>query len=157
MDPLVAHFFVFYSALLSALTPPVCTAVFTAAAIARTHWWPVCVDSMRLALMKYLLPFFFVFRPSVLLEGAWQNIAWTAIMAFVASWLLAVGSGRFFRRRIPTLVALVLVLAGIGVAADYMLADAFALAVAIATVTVQLLKKAPDDAELGKPSRARGL
>ncbi len=112
---------------------------------------------MRLALMKYLLPFFFVFRPSVLLEGAWQNIAWTAIMAFVASWLLAVGSGRFFRRRIPTLVALVLVLAGIGVAADYMLADAFALAVAIATVTVQLLKKAPDDAELGKPSRARGL
>ncbi|SFU48302.1 TRAP transporter permease [Halomonas korlensis] len=157
LDPLVAHFFVFYSALLSALTPPVCTAVFTAAAIARTPWWPVCVDSMRLALMKYLLPFFFVFRPSVLLEGTWQNIAWTAFMAFVASWLLAVGSGRFFRRRIPSLVAVVLVLAGIGVAADYMLADAFALAVAIATVTVQLLKKAPNGVEVGKPSRARGL
>lgn len=144
LDPLVAHFFVFYSALLSALTPPVCTAVFTAAAIARTPWWPVCVDSVRLALMKYLLPFFFVFRPSVLLEGTWQNIAWTAFMALVASWLLAVGSGRFFRRRITTPVAVVLVLAGVGVAADHMVADAFAVAVAIATIAVQLLIKAPE-------------
>lgn len=157
LDPLVAHFFVFYSALLSALTPPVCTAVFTAAAIARTPWWPVCVDSVRLALMKYLLPFFFVFRPSVLLEGTWQNIVWTAFMAFVASWLLAVGSGRFFRRNIPWPVAVVLMLAGIGVAADNMLVDVFALAVAVAVVTVQLMKKIPEGAKVGKPSRAKGF
>jgi TRAP transporter 4TM/12TM fusion protein len=144
VDPLIAHFFVFYSALLSALTPPVCTAVFIAATIARTHWWPVCVDSMRLAVMKYLLPFFFVFRPSILLEGTWQSIAWTAVMAFVASWLLAVGSGRFFYRRIPTPSAIVLVLAGVGVAADHILADVFAVAAAISLVAVQRLIKAPD-------------
>ena len=115
------------------------------------------MDSVRLALMKYLLPFFFVFRPSVLLEGTWQNIVWTAFMAFVASWLLAVGSGRFFRRNIPWPVAVVLMLAGIGVAADNMLVDVFALAVAVAVVTVQLMKKIPEGAKVGKPSRAKGF
>jgi len=156
LDPLVAHFFVFYSALLSALTPPVCTAVFTAAAIARTHWWPVCVDTMRLAVMKYVLPFFFVFRPSMLLDGTWQSIAWTAFMALVASWLLAVGTGRFFHRRIPTPVAVVVVLAGVSVAADHILADAFAVAVTIAIVAVQLLVKAPESG-IRKASRTNGL
>ncbi len=118
IDPIVSHFVVFYSALLSALTPPVCTAVFTAAVIARTHWWTICVTSIRLALMKYFLPLFFVFRPAVLLQSDTAQVAWSLVMGLVASFLMAVGSGRFYRRKVPWPIGVSMVLAGALVAAD---------------------------------------
>ena len=142
LEPLIAHFFVFYSALLSALTPPVCTAVFTAAMIARTHWWPICLQSMRLAVMKYLLPLMFVFRPSVLLEGTWQVIAWSVVMGVVASWLVAVGFGRYFRGRLALPWAPVLVLAGGGVIADTLYTDALAVAVAGGFIVLRMITTA---------------
>lgn len=118
VDPLVAHFVVFYSALLSALTPPVCTAVFTAAVIAQTHWWPICKTSMRLALMKYILPLFFVFRPAVLLQGSTAEIGWSLFMGLVTAMLMAMGGGRFYRKHIPLPLALALVVVGVLVAAN---------------------------------------
>ncbi|MCF8467829.1 MAG: TRAP transporter large permease subunit, partial [Sneathiella sp.] len=118
VDPLVAHFVVFYSALLSALTPPVCTAVFTAAVIAKTDWWSVSLVSMRLALMKYLMPLFFVFRPAVLLEAGTREIVWSLIMGLIASMLMAIGGGRFYRKRISLPFAVFLVVAGALVAAN---------------------------------------
>lgn len=137
VEPLVAHFFVFYSALLSALTPPVCTAVFTASVIARTHWWPICVTSIRLASMKYVLPFFFVFRPSVLLKGSWTEIAWTAFMGVVASWLIAVATGRFYYRPVGAVFAVMLGIVGCAVAADLWFVDVLALGLLILVVVVQ--------------------
>lgn len=137
IDPIIAHFVVFYSALLSALTPPVCTAVFTAAVIARTHWWPICVSSVRLALMKYVLPLFFVFRPSVLLQGGTQEILWSLAMGVVASMLMAIGGGRFYRRPVPLPLAVVLIFAGVLVAADHWWVDVLALALLASVMGVQ--------------------
>ncbi len=127
IDPLVSHFVVFYSALLSALTPPVCTAVFTAAVIARTHWWPICVTSIRLALMKYFLPLFFVFRPAVLLQSDALEIGWSLFMGLVASFLMAVGGGRFYRRPVPWPLGVALVATAALVAADRWWIDVSAL------------------------------
>jgi TRAP transporter 4TM/12TM fusion protein len=127
VDPLVAHFVVFYSALLSALTPPVCTAVFTAAVIAKTDWWSVSLVSIRLALMKYLLPLFFVFRPAVLLEAGTMEIIWSLVMGLVASMLLAIGGGRFYRKRISLPIALILCAIGALVAANEWWMDAIAI------------------------------
>ncbi|EBA07949.1 TRAP transporter permease [Sagittula stellata] len=73
--PLQAHMFVFYFATLSAITPPVCAAVFVAAGLAKASWWATAVQTVRFAIIKYLLPFLFVFRPETLLEGAPVEIA----------------------------------------------------------------------------------
>lgn len=135
LDPIVAHFFVFYSALLSALTPPVCTAVFAASVIARTHWWPICLDSMRLAAMKYLLPFFFVFREAVLLRGSPAEIAWAALMGLVASTLLAIATGRFYLRPVPVPLAVLLGVIGVAVASGLWYLDVLAI-LALAAVGV---------------------
>ncbi len=135
IDPIISHFVVFYSALLSALTPPVCTAVFTAAVIARTHWWPICVTAIRLALMKYFLPLFFVFRPAVLLQSDPLDIAWSLVMGLVASFLMALGAGRFYRAPIPLPVGLLLIVVAALVAADRWWIDLAAL-VALVTVVI---------------------
>ena len=124
VPPLVAHFFVFYGALLSALTPPVCTAVYAAAAITQTHWWPIAIESVKLAVMKFVLPFFFVFRPEILLIGSPGAIAWVVVVGFVASWLFAIGTGGYYRRSVGWPLRALCVVASVGMISGAWFMDA---------------------------------
>ena len=100
INRLSAHMFIFYWALLSGLTPPVCVAVFTAATIAEAKWLKVAGVSVRLAIMKYILPFFFIYRPAILLMDRWYNIVETFIVTCISSILIAIGTIGFYRRPI---------------------------------------------------------
>jgi TRAP transporter 4TM/12TM fusion protein len=131
--PLAAHFFVFYGALLSALTPPVCTAVFTAAVIAETHWWPIAKSSMRLAAMKYVLPFLFIYRPGVLMEGTVPDILWVVLMGLLCAFLFAVSIGGFYLNKLSVGVRAVCLAAGFGLIAGDPYLDAAGI---IVTVTL---------------------
>jgi TRAP transporter 4TM/12TM fusion protein len=64
-----AHLFIFYFAILSAITPPVCTGAYVAAGIARADPMRTGVEAFRLGLVALLLPFAFVYEPSLLLLG----------------------------------------------------------------------------------------
>jgi TRAP-type uncharacterized transport system fused permease subunit len=63
---LVAHFFVFYFAVYSALTPPVAVAALAGAKIAGAGFWATCVDSLKLASTTFLVPFAFAYRPELM-------------------------------------------------------------------------------------------
>ena len=69
VPPLVAHFFVFYFACLSNLTPPVCLAAFTAAGLAGASPYKVGWTSTRLGVAGFLVPFLAVYSPMLLLQG----------------------------------------------------------------------------------------
>ena len=67
---LAAHFFVFYFANVSALTPPVAIAALVAANIAKAKFLPTALIGIRLSLPAFLLPFLFLAHPQILgLEG----------------------------------------------------------------------------------------
>ncbi len=66
LAPLQAHLFVFWYALLSTITPPVCGTVFIAAGMAQTPWVPVAGQAMRLGLGLYLVPLAFISNPYLL-------------------------------------------------------------------------------------------
>ncbi len=66
VPPLDAHMFVFWYALLSTITPPVCGAVYIAAGIADTPWLPVAGTAMRLGVGLFVLPPAFIFNPALL-------------------------------------------------------------------------------------------
>ncbi|MCL2793480.1 MAG: TRAP transporter fused permease subunit [Spirochaetaceae bacterium] len=68
-DLLAAHMFIFYFAILTAITPPVCLSAFVAASIARTNPFKVAFTSMKLAPFIYVLPFLFVYDINLLLLG----------------------------------------------------------------------------------------
>lgn len=129
--PLAAHFFVFYGALLSALTPPVCTAVFTAAVIAETHWWPIALASMRLAAMKYVLPFLFIYRPDVLMKEFTADTAWVIGMGLVCAFLFAVSMGGYYLNRLPGGVRVVCLAAGLGMIAGNLYLDLAGIAIMV--------------------------
>ena len=69
IDPFVANMFVFYFALLSHITPPVCLAIFAGAQIANANIWETAFMGMKMSAVPYMLPFLVIFAPSLLLIG----------------------------------------------------------------------------------------
>ncbi|MEM7694525.1 MAG: TRAP transporter fused permease subunit [Pseudomonadota bacterium] len=66
LEPLQAHLFVFWYALLSTITPPVCGAVFIAAGMVEERWLRVAVIAMALGLGLYLIPLAMVASPALI-------------------------------------------------------------------------------------------
>lgn len=86
---LQTHLFVFYYAVLSAITPPVALAVFAAAAIARTPPIPLALNAIRLCFVGFVLPMAWVYHPEINLE----NLSWDTahlIIAQVIALIIAV-------------------------------------------------------------------
>ena len=67
VEPLVAHFFVFYYGVLADITPPVALAAYAAAGMAGSDPFKTGNQAFRLGMAKVLVPFVFVFSPSLLL------------------------------------------------------------------------------------------
>jgi len=74
--PLIgAHLFIFYFACLSAITPPVALACFVGAGLAGSDPWKTGWTAVRLGIIKFIIPFMFVFRPGCLLQlDLWTNL-----------------------------------------------------------------------------------
>jgi TRAP transporter 4TM/12TM fusion protein len=67
VQPLVAHFFVFYYGVLADITPPVALAAYAAAGMAGSDPFKTGNTAFRLGLGKVLVPFVFVYSPSLLI------------------------------------------------------------------------------------------
>jgi len=66
LEPLQAHLFVFWFALLSTITPPVCGAVFIAAGMVEENWLKVAAFAMALGLGLYLIPLGMIANPRLI-------------------------------------------------------------------------------------------
>ncbi len=93
-----AHMFAFYFAILSAITPPVALAVFAAAGLARTSMWQAGWESMRVAAPAYIVPFMFVYEPSLLMIGDWMTIVTSTLSATLGVICLSAGLVGYLRR-----------------------------------------------------------
>ena len=70
-----AHLFVFYFGHMSLITPPVALAAFAAAALADADPTKTGLEAVRLGIVAYLVPFAFLFSPTLLMSGAPLQIA----------------------------------------------------------------------------------
>lgn len=75
--PLSAHMFVLYFSVISCITPPVAIASYAAAAIADADPIKVGIQSVRLGIVAYIIPFLFVLNPILLAQGSIGMILWT--------------------------------------------------------------------------------
>ena len=66
LKPLTVHLFVFWYALLSTITPPVCGGVFIASSMVQENWVKVSLTAMSLGLGLYIIPIAMVIHPSIL-------------------------------------------------------------------------------------------
>ncbi|QFU00310.1 Sialic acid TRAP transporter permease protein SiaT [Halomonas sp. THAF5a] len=89
IEPLVAHFFVFYFAVVSAITPPVALASYAAAGISGDNAMGTSVASFKIGLAAFIVPFMFFYSPAMLMEGSWLQILRVGVTATLGIVLLA--------------------------------------------------------------------
>ncbi|MEZ5650219.1 MAG: TRAP transporter fused permease subunit [Burkholderiaceae bacterium] len=111
LEPLQAHLFVFWYALLSTITPPVCGAVFIAAGMIGENWLRIAATAMTLGVGLYLIP------PAMIAHPALIAVTGQPAAAMLAAVRIAIGLGLIshglISRRSPWLR---LALAGTGLA-----------------------------------------
>jgi TRAP transporter 4TM/12TM fusion protein len=90
VEPIAAHLFAFYYGVVSTITPPVALASFAAAAIAGSPPMATAAESARIGAAKYLVPFVFVYNPSLLFVGPLWLTAYSTLAALVGVWGLSV-------------------------------------------------------------------
>tara|TARA_B100001059_G_scaffold15321_1_gene12462 strand:+ start:3324 stop:5009 length:1686 start_codon:yes stop_codon:yes gene_type:complete len=67
VSKLSTHLFVFYYAVMSAITPPVALAIFAAAAIAKEKPVALALNALRLASVGFVLPIAWVYHPEIII------------------------------------------------------------------------------------------
>jgi TRAP transporter 4TM/12TM fusion protein len=87
--PIAAHMFVFYFAIISAITPPVAMAVYAAAGIGKTNLWATGLAAMRLGATGFIVPFMFVYGTSLLFVGTWFEVITTIVSSSIGVICLA--------------------------------------------------------------------
>jgi len=89
VEPLVAHMFIFYFAILSAITPPVALASFAAASMAGADMWKTSMVAVKLGLATFIVPFMFWLSPALLAQGELAVILQAFASAAFGVFLLA--------------------------------------------------------------------
>jgi len=89
IQPLAAHLFVFYFAIVSAITPPVALAAYAAAGIAKDSPMKIGFTACRIGLAVFLVPYLFVFQPALLMRGEPHTILLVTFTGIIGVFLLA--------------------------------------------------------------------
>lgn len=146
--PIAAHMFVLYFAVLSAITPPVCPAVYAAATLARTRWTTVAREAVRIALPAFIVPFSFALNPALLLEGSVAEIVIRFAAAAVGVVALAVALVGHTSQPLNPLERILSFTAGLLLVLPSETADLVGLALFVAVVLRSFRRSRPRVAEV---------
>ncbi len=86
---LTAHFFVFYFAVLSAITPPVALASYAAAGISGANPMETSVASFKIGIAAFIVPFMFFYNSALLMDGTVLEITRAFVTATIGVALLS--------------------------------------------------------------------
>jgi TRAP transporter 4TM/12TM fusion protein len=111
--PPAAHMFAFYFAILSAITPPVALAVYAAAGLAKANLWEAGWTAVRVGAAGFIVPFMFVFEPTLLMIGDWTVILHSFVSATIGTICLAAGLFGYLFRAAPVWERIFLICAAV--------------------------------------------
>lgn len=89
ISPIAAHLFILYFAVISFITPPVAIGAYAAAGIAGSNPFKTGFEATRIGLAGFIVPFMFIYGPSLLLIGSVTEIIATSITAIIGIIALA--------------------------------------------------------------------
>ena len=112
VSPLAAHLFIVYFSIFSAITPPVAVAAYAAAGIADENPNTVSIEAVKLGIVGFIIPFMFVLKPALLMEGSWTEIIIATFTATLAIIALAAGTIGFLKTSTTIWERIILIVAG---------------------------------------------
>lgn len=103
-DLLAAHLFVYYFAILAAVTPPVCIAAYAGAALAGTNPLRTGLEAFMLSLGGFLVPYVFYFDQALLMRGSITDIVSSAVRVLLMIVILAIALQGWLLKKVPLVV-----------------------------------------------------
>jgi len=113
VPPLAAHFFIFYFGMLSMVTPPVALAVSTAIGISGGDFWKTGINSVKLTLSAFILPYFFIFDTALFLQGSIFKILFVSVTAMAGAFFLSTATIGWMFGKVPAWGRIILLLSSI--------------------------------------------
>lgn len=141
IQPLQANMFVFYFGIMAQITPPVCVASFTAAGIAGADSMKTGLTGFAYALVAFLVPFIFIYDPSILLVGTPLEIVKGTLILFLGTYLLASGMAGFFLVPLNRIERGILLASAILIIIPETITDIIGIAVAVTFFVICSAKK----------------
>lgn len=152
LDPLLAHMFVFYYAVISAITPPVALAAFAAAGITGTNPMRTAAEAFKIGMAAFIVPFMMFYSPELLLlSDNVFSVALAAVTALVGVYFLATAvQGWFFKKLAPWYTRVILLAVALLLMVSGILTDSVAVGLIIMALLMQkyLNKEKPHEADL---------
>ena len=146
VPPLVAHMFIFYYAVLSAITPPVALASFAAAGLARGSLWGTSLKALKFGMATFIVPYMFYMNPVLLAQGKLPAILQALATAAIGVVLLAFATEGFMLRPLPLLPRLLVGAAALLCIIPEAMTDLAGLAIGACVFLWQKRKSRRDDA-----------
>ena len=143
---LSAHFFVFYFGIIADITPPVALAAFAASGISGGDPIRTGVNSAKLAIAAFIIPYMIVFSPALLMiDVTMGEVVWVVFSAVMG--MIAIGAGviGYWYRKVNVIERLVLLAAGLAMIYPESLSDTVGLIVFAIMFVIQWMTKNKGD------------
>lgn len=143
---LSAHFFVFYFGIIADITPPVALAAFAASGISGGDPIRTGVNSAKLAIAAFIIPYMIVFSPALLMiDVSIGEIVWVVFSAVMG--MIAIGAGviGYWYRKVNVIERLVLIAAGLAMIYPESLSDTIGLIVFAVMFVIQWMTRNKDE------------
>ncbi|MEY8843074.1 TRAP transporter permease, partial [Cribrihabitans sp. XS_ASV171] len=146
---LTAHFFVFYFAVVSAITPPVALASYAAAGISGANPMSTSVASFKIGIAAFIVPFMFFYNSALLTDGTVLAVLRAGATAVFGVFLLSAGvQGWFIGARPAWFLRAGLIGAALFMIEGGLITDLIGVGAALAIFFVQKLLAPPPDAQI---------
>lgn len=126
---LTAHFFVFYYAVMSAITPPVALAAYAGAALSGSDPMRTSVESFRFGLAAFVVPFMFFYSQALLMQGEWLEILHVFVTACLGVYLLSASVQGWYFGPLNMVLRAILLVGALGMIQGGLLSDLAGLAI----------------------------
>jgi len=133
---LAAHMFVFYGACLSSITPPVAMAAYTAAGIANASPIKIGILAVKLAIVTYIAPVFFVYSPELIGVGSVSQISLAFVSGIVGCLGLSIGIVGYFRSKLNPVMRILAIGGGLLCVYPGLLTDSIGYALIISVIGI---------------------
>jgi TRAP-type uncharacterized transport system fused permease subunit len=110
---MAAHLFILYFGIMSLITPPIATAAFVAATIAKTDPMAAGWTAMRFGWASYIVPFLFVYSPALIMRASFGTIVLVMVLSLTGIWFVCAGFTGYALRVMPLGIRVAFVVAGL--------------------------------------------
>ena len=134
VEPVAAHMFVFYSALLSAITPPVALAAYAGSAISGGAMMRTAVIATKLGFVSFIVPYLFVYNTALLGLGSPSAVIWTFTTGILGVVTMAIAFQGYLFEKLKLHVRFAMALLGLAILHHSIPLNAVAIVLAVVLV-----------------------